>query len=311
MKSDIICLLTLQQVKGWGPKRINTIRKQVDVQNIKSSAELHSKLSQISLKFQIPSFEELNIRWNKAFKIIKKSKEYNIDITSIYDSNYPSILRTIDDAPLLLHSKGNKDLLNEPCVAIVGSRSPTAYGQKETKILTKKLVQNDFCIVSGLAEGIDSIAHKTTINNKGKTIAVLAHGLHTVYPAKHKRLASKILQNNGLLLSEQYIGTPYNKGFFIKRNRIQSGISKAVFIMESGSHGGTMRTAKYATKQKKLLFVLEPKNKRNYHSSFDGNVELLVNGALAYDDKNHIQEILKKINNNDQKTNFQKRLMDF
>jgi len=141
-------------------------------------------------------------------------------------------------------------------VAIVGSRKPTSYGKEVTFNLAYKLAQKGVIIVSGLALGIDAIAHKAAIEAGGTTIAVLANGLDSIYPASHRQLAQKIIDNGGALLSEYPPGTPARDFQFLARNRIVSGISDAVIVTEAASRSGTLATVAHALEQNREVFAV-------------------------------------------------------
>ena len=137
-------------------------------------------------------------------------------------------------------------------------------------------------VVSGLAAGIDTAAHEGTLNAKGKTIAVLAHGLHTIYPGENKKLAERILENNGTLISEYSWGKNSTKGSFIARDRIQSGLSTGVLVIETKEKGGTMHTVQYCNKQGRVLMVLEPPGGSNLIENYSGNLKLIRDGEADF-----------------------------
>lgn len=161
-------------------------------------------------------------------------------------------------------------------VAIVGSRKPTSYGKEVTFNLAYKLAQKGVIIVSGLALGIDAIAHKAAIEAGGTTIAVLANGLDSIYPASHRQLAQKIIDSGGALISEYPPGTPARDFQFLARNRIVSGISDAVIVTEAASRSGTLATVAHALEQNREVFAV-PGNITNPMSI--GPNRLLQQGA--------------------------------
>lgn len=167
------------------------------------------------------------------------------------DKNYPPLLRHIPDPPQQLHTLGEglPQLMQRPRVAVVGSRKASAYGRSVTEQLVRQLVRAGVVIVSGLAIGIDGIAHRAALDEAGSTIAVLPAGLDHVYPACHHGLAERIVQQGGLLLSEYGPGTPAYKQHFIARNRIVSGLSDGVLITEAALKSGTLHTARFALEQ--------------------------------------------------------------
>ncbi len=187
-----------------------------------------------------------------------KMQNNNILPITIHDARYPAILKDIKDPPLCLYCRGNLQLLNTPCVAVVGTRKLTDYGVVVTKQYVENLCKADFTIVSGLAAGVDSIAHRTALENEGKTIAVLAGGLNHIYPASNYNLAKTISENN-LILSELAPEINPQAYQFPLRNRIIAGLSKAVLITEAGAKSGALHTKEYALDYGRDIFAVPGK----------------------------------------------------
>jgi DNA processing protein len=162
-----------------------------------------------------------------------------------------------------------------PCVAVVGSRQPTLYGVSATKEITAELSRHGVCVISGLARGIDTVAHDTTLKQDGKTIAVLAGGLDQVYPSENKDLFERI-RRSGLVLSEMPLGQKAIRQYFPARNRILSGLSDIVAIMEAGEFSGTLHTASFAAAQGRDVFVIPG---TIYAQQSRGNLHLIQDGA--------------------------------
>lgn len=162
----------------------------------------------------------------------------------------------LDDFPKKLYILGNLPEKRIPTIAIVGSRKHTQYGKEVAEKLAYELARAGVVVVSGLALGIDSIAHRAALEAKGTTLAVLAHGLDTVYPASHKSLAKKIIQENGALVSEYKTGILPMAHRFLERNRIASGISDGVVVVEAAARSGTLSTAAHALAQGKEVFAV-------------------------------------------------------
>lgn len=182
-----------------------------------------------------------------------------MDILRKTNPLYPKILREIHDPPVLLYYRGNLErLVDSKCLAVVGSRKPTAYGESVTKRLVSQLSQAGITIISGLAYGIDAISHRAALDNGGQTIAVLGCGLNddTIYPPSNGRLARDIIAAGGLLLSEYPAGTPALKHHFIQRNRIISGLSRGVLIPECAIKSGALITAKHALEQNRNIYAV-------------------------------------------------------
>ncbi len=191
----------------------------------------------------------------------KKIDEFNnngIEMITIHDNRYPYILREISSPPLCLYCKGNVQLLNTYCIGVVGSRKPTDYGIVTTKQYVKELVEAGVTIVSGMALGIDTIAHKTALDEQGKTIAVLGGGLYHIYPVSNFALSKELSQDN-LIISENTPDTPPLSFYFPIRNRIIAGLSRALIVTEAGEKSGTLNTAKFAGDFNREVFAIPGK----------------------------------------------------
>ena len=166
------------------------------------------------------------------------------------------ITNTIAQVPKVLYSLGTLPADRGTTVAIVGTRQPTPYGRRVTFDLAYKLAQKGVVVISGLAYGIDAIAHRATLEAKGTTLAVLGNGLDTIYPAAHRQLAMDIISAGGAVLSEYPEGTPAMKHHFLQRNRLVSGLADAVIITEAGERSGTFSTVSHALEQGKEVFAV-------------------------------------------------------
>ena len=207
---------------------------------------------------------------------IKELKKNNIDVISIYDKEYPQSLKEIYDYPVSLYIKGNKSILNNNNIAIIGCRNATEYGIKSAKYFSYNLTKEGFNIVSGMARGIDSYAHLGSICGKidkkveseekskdiGNTIAVVGNGLDIIYPKENIELAKYILNTGGAIISEYSLGTKPNKMNFPARNRIISGISSKIIVIEAKRKSGTLITVDFALEQGKEIFAVPRKYKR-------------------------------------------------
>ncbi len=182
----------------------------------------------------------------------------DIKTIGIDDPFYPRLLKEIIDPPRVLYYKGNLGLGREPVIAVVGTRRCSDYGKQATIEIVSKLAQAGFVIVSGMAKGIDTIAHQTALDYNSKTIAVLGTGLDekSVYPQENLGLFQKIIESNGAVISEYPPNTPGHKSNFPKRNRIISGISNALLVIEAKERSGALITARHGFQQKKTIFAL-------------------------------------------------------
>jgi DNA processing protein len=173
-----------------------------------------------------------------------------------YDSrDYPPLLREIPDAPLVLYVRGDVKVLSQHAVAIVGTRRPTAYGSQVAHRLAHDLAERQVVIVSGMARGIDSAAHRGALESKGKTVAVQGRGMDQIYPSENRRLAEKIVEN-GAIISEFPIGTGPTPENFPIRNRIISGLSLGVVVVEGAEYSGSLITARLALDQNREVFAV-------------------------------------------------------
>lgn len=179
-----------------------------------------------------------------------------IEEISINNKKYPEKLRNIYDAPKKLYVIGNKEILNQKGIAIVGSRKATQYGKNVTLEMSKELSKRGINIISGLAVGIDSYAHIGCLGEKGKTIAILGNGLDTIYPVQNRKLAKAILENDGCIISEYPIGAKIEKRNFPQRNRLISGLSDGILIVEANKKSGALITAEFGLEQGKEIFVI-------------------------------------------------------
>ncbi len=214
-----------------------------------------------TLKKRISAFEsvehprELYDDFTVADEMIAKMQEHGVVAITRLNELYPQALLDIYDPPIVLYCRGNLDLLKSRKIAVVGTRKATRYGKDVTKLFVEAFVDKDICVVSGMARGIDSVAHRVALDCGGKTIAVVATGLDQVYPAENLSLAQEII-SNGLMISEYPIGTTVHAYRFPERNRIVSGLAESVLIPEAGLQSGSMITADCALEQGKELFVV-------------------------------------------------------
>jgi DNA processing protein len=200
-------------------------------------------------------------------------------LITLADSEYPQALLEITDPPPYLYAKGRLDLLNQPSIAIVGSRNASVQGEKNAEAFAHDLSLRGLCIVSGMALGIDGAAHRGALKAKGATIAVVGTGLDIVYPAKHRDLAHEIAQH-GLIISEFSLGTPSKPQNFPKRNRIISGLSLGCLVIEANLQSGSQITARLAAEQGREVFAIPG----SIHSPMSkGCHQLIKQGAKLVD----------------------------
>ena len=210
---------------------------------------------------------------------------------SIENMGYPEQLKEIYNPPLKLYVLGNKEILKQGGIAIVGTRKATEYGKKVALQISRKLSETGINIISGLAIGIDSSAHLGTLyeNSVGKTIAVLGSSIDKIYPKENVELARQIIKFGGCIISEYPLGTETIKSNFPQRNRIISGLSKGVLVIEAGEKSGALITADFALEQGREVFAV-PGNIDGAHSK--GTNNLIKEGAKLV---TSYEEILEEI----------------
>lgn len=201
-------------------------------------------------------FSKMYAEIDKYDAYLKGLMSKGIQIITIFSSDYPETLKNIDEPPKVLYCKGDISLLKSKYnLAIVGTRHPTNYGKQITEKFAGELTINGFNIVSGLADGVDTISHTACLNNNGKTISVVAGGLDNIYPGGNIKLSEKIIQN-GLIITEKAPHYKARQYDFPIRNRIIAGLSRGVLITEASLKSGTMHTKNYAINYGKELFVV-------------------------------------------------------
>jgi DNA processing protein len=182
-------------------------------------------------------------------------EQQNNGVLTVNDTNYPLQLKEIADPPPILFVRGNPDLLSLPQIAIVGSRNPSALGKETAFSFARTLSLYGFVITSGLALGIDGASHRGALNAKGYTVAVAGTGLDRVYPARHKELATEIV-NTGVMISEFPPGTTAKANHFPRRNRIISGLCQGLLVVEAAKQSGSLITARMALEQNREVFAI-------------------------------------------------------
>ncbi len=221
-------------------------------------------------------------------KQLRRVRQYGVNVLTYWDDEYPDALKRIYDPPAFLFYKGTLQALQNPAVAIVGTRIPSNYGRLVAEKFARVLAQNKFAIISGFARGIDTIAHKTALQNNAFTIAVLGNGIDVVYPPENIGLFKQMVEH-GLILTEYPMGTRPDAGNFPKRNRIISGISIGVLVAEAGAKSGALLTALYANDQNREVFAV-PGSVLSAKSA--GCHKLIKEGATLVEDPQEIVEAL-------------------
>lgn len=241
---------------GFGPKTfLRLLEKFETAENIYKAPK--EKL--ISAGFKGKSLEKfLESKAEFDFKkYLEKMRMAKVEFIPYGDKYYPSGLKKIDSPPIGLFIKGNRKLLlSKNNICVVGARRITSYGRQVTETLVADLVRNNIVITSGMAMGVDGVAHETAIKNKGLTIAVLGCGVDCPYPKENEKLYEKILDSNGLIVSEYPLGMRANVGTFPARNRIIAALSDGVLITEAAEGSGSLITAEWGLKLNKKVFAV-------------------------------------------------------
>jgi DNA processing protein len=265
--------LALNMVEGLrSPQRANLLRLFGNPENIFRSSEMEIRAVS-DIKPDV-IYRILHFDMREAAKEFKMAEHAGITILCQESDSYPTMLRTIPDPPVVLYVKGElraEDL----CIALVGSRKATTYGLNVTQSLARDLSKAGFTVVSGLARGVDARAHSVVLQEGGRTVAVLGSGIDVIYPSEHRSLADRIAKS-GALVSEFPMGTPPNRENFPVRNRIISGLSLAVVVVEASKKSGSLITARMAMEQGRDVLAV-PGNV--FNESSQGCHALIRDGA--------------------------------
>jgi DNA processing protein len=253
--------------------------------------------------------------WHRIDTIIEGVKSLDGNIIPFEHADYPQKLKEIYDPPLVLFVKGDCKVLNRPQFAIVGSRNVSVHGRETAYRFARELSEQGIVVTSGLALGVDAHAHKGVVENKSATIGVIATGIDNCYPARHKNLVKEIIENGGAIVSEFLPNTPPKSGHFPKRNRIISGMSAGVLIIEAAMRSGSLITARFALEQNRDVFAV-PGNINN--PQIKGCHWLIKQGAklveeladimeeVSFDSKNSLDLRLKQSRNKEKEKESKK-----
>lgn len=248
--------ISLNMTPGVGPRKAATLLEEFgSAENIFHA--LRSQLEHFRLKPEtIQSILRKEFH-EKAEKEIENVKKLGGDILILDDGSYPNLLREIPDPPIVLYVRGNwQKCFEMHCVGIIGSRRCSTYGRNASGMIGKDLAKKGVCVVSGFARGIDSSAHQGAIDGKGKTIAVFGTGIDDVYPKENSKLADKILDSGGAIVSQFPLNTPPLRGNFPYRNRIISGLSLGILVVEASERSGSLITARLAIEQDREVMAV-------------------------------------------------------
>ena len=288
MENIILALLSIPKI---GRKSVDYFIKYMKEKptNENDIVDIFVELKNNNKKINIPSVEEVKIAYEKAYEIVRVSKKQNIETIDILNPNFPKRLKIIENNPQVLFYKGNYNaVINDYSIAIIGSRDASLENQKKSYEMANCFASENYSIVSGLAIGCDTYAHKGCLDAKGMTVAVLSSGLDSIYPIQNRELAENIIKNNGCLLSEYPIGCASFKNNFIERDRLESGLSLGTIVVEANIKSGTMHTANFTLEQERALICFDIDK--------SGNKSLLENkNVLGINGKEDISKIKIKL----------------
>jgi DNA processing protein len=290
-KEDLAYLLALYSVDYIGPKRLELL---LDHFGDPKKAWQASYEELAGIKFPKKALEALltqRIQLDpKAY--LDSIVSQGIKILTLKDKKYPKLLKEIANPPPILFIKGSFKKQDEKALAVVGTRTPSFYGRQVTELLVERLVTFGVTIVSGMARGIDSLAHKTALKNHGRTIAVLGSGVDVCYPPENKNLLEEI-REKGVVVSQFPYSTPPHPGLFPARNRLISGLSLGILVTEAAQKSGTKITAEFARKQGKPVFSVPGPITSKVSQ---GTNELIKMGAkLVYNTQDILEELGKEV----------------
>lgn len=246
---DTKTLLDLLQRRGIGPAKVREVVRRARA----NKTDAMTASIEVLPPLDAASRESARV---DASRIVARCAELKIAVVGLFDSEYPAKLAAIPDPPPVIYVRGPVDLLRDPGIAVVGTRKASGAGLRAARTIAEFLVRRGIVVVSGLALGIDAAAHQGALAGGGKTIAVLAHGLHMVAPATNREIAEKLLEQGGALVSEHPPDVPPRPAEFVRRNRMQSGLSFASIIVESGVEGGAIHQAQFTVDQGRALLVV-------------------------------------------------------
>jgi DNA processing protein len=270
--ASAVALLALMKLQGVGRRK--ALQLAGEPRPHASWADLLDIVSERVERDRLP-LVNFHAAWSNAEEQLDKSADAGIAAYSIHDDEYPGQLRSIPDPPAVLYVKGDRNALAHRSIAVVGTREPTSFGEEVARRSGRTAAEQGLVVVSGLAHGCDTLAHEGCLDANGAGVAVLAHGLEKVYPAANRGLAERLLDLRGCLVSEYPIGMTPMRTAFAERDRIQSGLAGAVFVIETDVKGGTMHTVRFAQDQKRLLGCVDHPDRWKDKDKTKGNQQLI------------------------------------
>lgn len=296
--SAIVYLLTLLKTPNFSRKKTWKTVPMLRQHEPSGIAELRDLLLGSGFNHEeIPGREALSAAYSQAVDLLDRTDRLGIEVIQSDSEYYPERLRGISDPPVLLFVKGSPGCLASGLAcAVIGTKEPSPYGLKYANWLGALLAGKGFVVVSGLARGCDTGAHQGCVQAKGPTVAVLAHGLDQVYPPENRDLAEQILSTEGCLASEYPPGEKPFKYSFVERDRIQSGLSSGLIVVETDLEGGTMHTVRFGLEERRPIACLKHPEHLASLAQARGNKKLIAEGkATPLNSREDVAAFLLKI----------------
>lgn len=285
-------LLTLSGIKGFGPKKINTVAEYLRDEDIAqfSDQELCDVIDDLigrrilkgAKDFHPSSFMEAA---DRSKRILERTIANQVSMVSRYDESYPKALLNTNDEdgkesiPPFLFYKGDISVADRKSITIIGTREPSIEGEIASEFFAKNLAEKGVNIVSGLALGCDTFAHKGALDGNGLTTAVLGGGLDIIYPPENAKLADRIVENGGLILTEYSVGEVTTAYTLVARDRLQAALSQAIIVIQTSINGGTMHAVRSAAAANKAIYCVE--YKKDLRDEHIGGNKLLIQKDIA------------------------------
>lgn len=292
--SELCALRFLLTIEGIGPVKINNLQKvfpsfqsilDAPSQLLMKTGGLHETITRRIFENR-NHLEELSRTIGKELEALKKT---GATLITVWDDDYPFLLRNIYAPPPILYVAGEISAENDNTIAVVGTRTPSQYGKMQAEKISSQLAESGFTVISGLARGIDSIAHQAAVQSGGKTIAVIGSGFGHIYPKENIPLADAIRKSGAVVTTHPYFEKAVAMNF-PARNRVISGLSRGTVIVESGIKGGALQTASFALEQNREVFAI-PGNLGSRQS--EGTNALIKNGTAKL--VQHADDILAEL----------------
>lgn len=289
----------LRQIQGVGPVTARDALARL-TGCPQTGEELAAALEAIREQLKRPiqaSERELVAAFEDSDRLLEQCSEAGVGIAIASSPAFPASTWSIPRAPLMLFYRGRStDAASQPGVAVIGTREPSHFGAESGRRIAKVCATRHLTVVSGLAVGCDAAAHQGAIEGGGLTIAVLAHGLHTVYPKQNRRLADEILDTGGMLVSEYPIGVELRANQLVERDRLQAALSRGLIVIETDVEGGTMHTVKFALEQGRLVACINHKPDLRDAPKSRGNQKLIADGtAVPLESKEEVSAYLDRL----------------